>query len=128
MIKLSTPKAYATIGPLYGSTGHPLRCADPCLTRQRAGSRNCARCHAVCTFPAADPPHPISEAHSWYYDLTPGHSLSEDPESLLVWLCPDCATRLEAERPVSFASTDTLCDIRCWDCGVPVRDTERKRR
>ena len=36
-------------------------------------------------------------AHNWYYDLTEDHRHSGDPESLLVWLCDDCADCLAAE-------------------------------
>jgi hypothetical protein len=31
MIKLSMPKAYGHIKPLYGSSGQPIRCTDPGL-------------------------------------------------------------------------------------------------
>jgi hypothetical protein len=61
--------------------------------------------------------------HKWYYDLTEDHRHSRDPESLLVWLCDDCANRLAAE--VQFASSDGFCDTPCWKCGKPVEYTER---
>jgi hypothetical protein len=66
--------------------------------------------------------------HRWYYDLTADQRFSEDPESLLVWLCADCTARLEAEGLVQFASTDSMCDVPCWQCGAPVEHTERTRR
>jgi hypothetical protein len=64
--------------------------------------------------------------HAWYYDLTDDHRLSQDPESLLIWLCDDCASRLAAEA--QFAGTDALCDAACWQCGKPIEFTERTRR
>lgn len=66
--------------------------------------------------------------HCWCYDLTADHRFSVDPESLLVWLCADCAAGLEAEGLVQFASADALCDVPCWQCGAPVEQTERTRR
>jgi hypothetical protein len=66
--------------------------------------------------------------HAWYYDLTEDHRHSGDPESLLVWLCDDCAAKLEAEGLVRFAGTDALCDVPCWQCGAPVEHMERTRR
>jgi hypothetical protein len=114
MIELSTPKAYAAIGPLYGSTGRPLRCTVPPWqeSEKPAGSQG------------------------WYYDLTDDHHLSQDPESLLVWLCDECAERLEDEGSVQFAGTDALrstapkavCDLLCWHCDHTVAHTERTRR
>jgi len=62
--------------------------------------------------------------HKWYYDLTPDHRYSEDPESLLVWLCEDCSTRLETADVVQLAGTDSLCDVPCWLCGQPVAHTQ----
>ena len=124
MIKFSSPRAYASIKPLYGSAGKPIRCTNPCLAPPRAGrKRDCAHCRAVCTFPAPFPPHQISEAHAWYYDLSPDHSFCEDPESLLVWLCPACASMLAGD--VQFAGTDALHDGPCWHCGIPIESTER---
>jgi hypothetical protein len=66
--------------------------------------------------------------HCWYCDLTPDRRFSRDPESLLVWLCADWASRLEAQGLVQFAGADGLCDVPCWQYGAPVADTERKRR
>ena len=124
MIKLSPPRAYASIKPLYGSADKPIRCTDPCLTPPRAGrKRDCAHCRAVCIFPAPSPPHQIPGARAWYYDLSPDHALSEDPESLLVWLCPDCASTLAGD--VQFAGTDDLHDGPCWQCGEPIPQIER---
>ena len=124
MIKLSQPRAYASIKPLHGSAREPICCTDPCLASPSPGRRrDCAHCRAVCTPPAPTPPHQIPEVHSWYYDLTPDHSLSEDPESLLVWLCEDCASRLAGD--VQFAGTDHLHDGLCWQCGDPVEHIER---
>ena len=44
---------------------------------------------------------------AWYYywEFNP-------PE--LVWLCRECAEELGEK--VQFASTDSLCDSRCWHC------------
>ena len=124
MIKLSPPRAYASIKPLHGRAGKPIRCLDPCLTPQSLGTkRDCPHCRAVCTSPAPLPPHEIPEAHGWYYDLTPDHSLSEDPESTLVWLCSVCASSLAGD--VQFAGTDALHDGPCWQCGIPIESTER---
>ena len=61
--------------------------------------------------------------HKWYYDLTDDHRHSGDPESLLVWLCDDCANRLAAE--VQLAGTDGFCDVACWQCGIPLEQAER---
>ena len=66
--------------------------------------------------------------HKWYYDLTHDHRFSEDSESLLVWLCDDCAIQLEADALVQIASTDALCDVPCWICARPVVPTERTIR
>ena len=65
--------------------------------------------------------------HNWYYDLTDDRRFSEDAESLLVWLCDECAARLEGEYEVQFASTDALCDVPCWQCDIPVEHTERTK-
>jgi len=54
--------------------------------------------------------------HNWYYDLTDGHELSQDPESLLVWLCDRCAKELDEE--VQFAGSDGDYDGPCWCCGA----------
>ena len=78
----------------------------------------------------------MAMSHNWCYDLADDHHFSQacperkrrNPESLLVWLCDECATGLEAEGEVCFASTDALCDIRCRHCGAPVTNTERTRR
>ena len=69
--------------------------------------------------------------HTWYYDLTEDRRHSGDPESLLVWLCDDCANRLAAE--VQFAGTDggdehIACDVACWQCDKPIESMERTRR
>lgn len=123
MIKLLSPRAYAKIKPLYSSAGKPIRCTDPCLvtpSSDRKGS--CAHCRAVCTVRRC--PQPVTtNGHSWYYDLSADHSLSQDPESLLVWLCEDCASRLAGD--VQFAGTDALHDGLCWQCGDPVEHMER---
>ncbi len=66
--------------------------------------------------------------HKWYHDLSDDHRFSGDAESLLVWLCNNCAAQLEADALVQFASTDALCDVPCWLCARPVETTERKRR
>jgi hypothetical protein len=124
MIKLLPPRAYSSIKPLCGSTRLPIRCIDPCLDSPCASrKRDCAHCRAVCTFPTPVTRHQIPEAHSWYYDLTPDHSLSEDPETLLVWLCADCAAGLAGD--VQFAGTDALHDGPCWQCGDPIETMER---
>lgn len=60
--------------------------------------------------------------HRWYYDLTDDHHHSEDPESLLVWLCDECAARLTRKEEVQFAGTDALCDVPCWQCSTPVEN------
>jgi hypothetical protein len=54
--------------------------------------------------------------HNWYYDLTDDHELSQDPESLLVWLCDQCAKELDEK--VQFAGTDSHYDGPCWQCGA----------
>ena len=64
--------------------------------------------------------------HAWYYDLTEDHRYSGDPESLLVWLCDDCANRLAAE--VQVAGSDGFCDVACWQGDNPIESTERIRR
>ena len=120
MIKLSLPRAYDAIKPLHGSDCRPVRCADPCLVSPSV--RSCPGC-TPCTAQACARPVRIATGHRWYYDLTAGHSLSEDPESLLVWLCDDCAARLAGK--LQFAGTDALCDIPCWQCHNPVQHTER---
>jgi hypothetical protein len=66
--------------------------------------------------------------HNWYYDLTDDHRFSGDAESLLVWLCDECATQLEADALVQFASTDALCGVPCWICARHVEPKERKRQ
>ena len=58
----------------------------------------------------------------WYYDLTEDHRHSGDPESLLVWLCDNCADCLAAE--VQSAGTDGFNDSPCWRCGSPQEDDE----
>ncbi len=55
---------------------------------------------------------------NWYYDLTEDHCHSHDRESLLVWLCDDCAAELEATDEVQFAGSDEMDDAPCWRCGV----------
>ena len=54
----------------------------------------------------------------WYYDLTEDHRHSEDAESLLVWLCDDCAVELEAKGEIQFAGSDEMDDAPCWRCGA----------
>ena len=63
--------------------------------------------------------------HKWYYDLTDDHRHSGDAESLLVWLCDDCANRLAAE--VQPAGTDGFCDAPCWQCDELVERAEEDR-
>ena len=65
--------------------------------------------------------------HHWYYDFTEDHRHSGDQESLLVWLCDDCANCLATE--VQFAGTDDVdeyiaYDGPCWRCGRPQEDDE----
>lgn len=121
MINLSTPRAYAFIKPLHGSAGKPIRCADPCLASPTR--HGCTHCRAVCTSTARTHPHCLPEMHAWYYDLSADHSLSQDPESLLVWLCAGCAALLAGS--VQFAGTDDLHDGPCWQCGEPIQPIER---
>jgi hypothetical protein len=107
VIKLSRPKAYGEVKPLCSSTGWPIRCSPNVQQR--------------------------------YYDLTEDHRYSgacpersrRNPESLLVWLCDDCANRLVAE--VQFAGTDggdeyIAWDVACWQCGKAIETTERTKR
>ncbi|MFC2036989.1 hypothetical protein ACFLYD_03320 [Chloroflexota bacterium] len=65
--------------------------------------------------------------HQWYYDLTEDHCYSGGVESLLVWLCDDCANRL---AEVQFAGTDAVdeyiaCDVPCWQCHKLIDHVER---
>jgi hypothetical protein len=74
--------------------------------------------------------------HHWYYDLTEDHHHSgarpersrRNQESLLVWLCDDCASRLATE--VQFADSDSgdeyiAGDVPCWPCHKPIQHVER---
>jgi hypothetical protein len=54
--------------------------------------------------------------HNWHYDLTDDHQFSQDPESLLVWLCDRCAAELDEK--VQFAGADGDYDGPCWRCGA----------
>jgi len=60
--------------------------------------------------------------HKWYYDLTDDHRHSGDAESLLVWLCEDCAQALTARNEVQVAGTDSFNDGPCWRCGAPAEE------
>ena len=68
----------------------------------------------------------------WYYDLTEDHRHSgacpersrRNDESLLTWLCDDCAAWLLSRQAVQFASTDGFNDGPCWRCGKPQEDDE----
>ena len=73
--------------------------------------------------------------HQWYRDLADDHRYSDahpersrrDPESLLVWLCDDCANRL---AEVQFAGTDAVdeyiaCDVPCWQRHKLIEHVER---
>ena len=55
---------------------------------------------------------------NWYYDLAEDHRHSGDAESLLVWLCDDCAAELEAKDEIQFAGSDEMDDAPCWQCGA----------
>lgn len=89
---LCKPIAYDHILPLYGSHGRPVRCAP------------------------LEPQDPdLETGRRWYYDLTDDHRLSQDAESLLVWLCAECAASLSDQ--VQPAGTDCLHDGSCWQCG-----------
>ena len=45
MITLSLPKAYGQIKPLYGSTGHPIRCTPSDIVVAEIENRpNCTDC------------------------------------------------------------------------------------
>ncbi len=61
---------------------------------------------------------------AWYYDWTEDRRLSEDPagESILCWLCDDCARTFESIGWVSHASEDQDYDYRCWACGRAYQD------
>jgi hypothetical protein len=60
----------------------------------------------------------------WYYDLTEDHRHSGDPESLLVWLCDDCAAWLLSRQAMQFAGADGFNDSPCWRCGRSQKDDE----
>ena len=88
-MRLSRPKSYGKIQPLFGSHGRPIRCTP------------------------VEPRAP-KNSHNWYYDLTDDHQLSQDRESLLVWLCDECAEKLDDS--IQLAGTDRLHDGPCWSC------------
>ena len=62
--------------------------------------------------------------HNWFYDLTEDHRHSGDDESLLVWLCDDCAAWLLSRQAVQVAGTDGFNDGPCWRCGRPQENDE----
>ena len=57
---------------------------------------------------------------NWYLDLTENHEHSGDKESLLVWLCDDCAAPLErlGEIRAENGGDDPEYDL-CWKCNNP---------
>lgn len=52
----------------------------------------------------------------YYYDDTPDHDYSEDPEGTLCQLCTSCA--MSAGSDVEHAGNESLIDLGCDICGV----------
>ncbi len=61
---------------------------------------------------------------AWYYDWTPDKHLSDDPdgESILCWLCSDCAADLGNQ--VSLAGSEDVSIGRACDVCAATEETE----
>jgi ABC-type ATPase with predicted acetyltransferase domain len=70
-------------------------------------------------------------SHRWNCALTEDHGYSADRESLLVWLCDDCANHLEAELQLTDSNgvdEYIACDVACCQCDKPIETMERIQR